>query len=343
MRSRPTRLKLGAALSLSGRYGRFGTAAALGLRAWASSRPEVSVAVQDDESDPGLIRPALHRLRQSCDLLLGPYSTRLMREAGAFASEADVLIWNHGGAGDDVQLISPGRVVSVLTPASRYARPFLERLWSDWPPAPLALRAGRGRFAHQVIDGAGILASRLGIREVEVLSSVATSPMASRQIRPPGLWDLLCAGSFEEDVETVRSARAMTPPPRLICSVAAGVREFGRAVDHTEGLYGLAQWFPGGGSEPTLGPSETDYVSAYRGLAGEQPEYPAVQAAIAAELAVHCARLAGGSRPEAVWPVVSRLSATTLFGAFAIDPDSGLQTGHETTMVRWTAGGLYRA
>lgn len=343
MRSRPTRLKLGAALSLRGSYGRFGTAAALGLKAWASTRPEVTIAVEDDESDPRLVRPALRRLWQSCDLLLGPYSTQLMREAGAFASEADVLIWNHGGAGDDVQLMSPGRVVSVLTPASRYARPFLERLWSEWLPAPLALRAGRGRFARQVIDGAGLLASRLGIREVEVLRSAGALPIASRQSRPAGLWDLLCAGSFEEDVETVRWARAMTPPPRLICSVAAGVREFGRAVEHTEGLYGLAQWLPGGRTEPTLGPSETDYVSAYRGLAGEQPEYPAVQAAIAAELAVHCARLAGGSRPEAVWPVASRLSATTLFGVFAIDPGSGLQTGHETTLVRWTAGGLERA
>jgi hypothetical protein len=135
----------------------------------------------------------------------------------------------------------------------------------------------------------------------------------------------------------------MTPPPRLICSVAAGVSEFDRAVEHTEGLYGLAQWLRGAGSEPTLGPSEAEYISAYRGLAGEQPEYPAVQAAAAAELAVHCARLAGGSRPEAVWPVVSRLSATTLFGAFAIDAGSGLQTGHETTLVRWTAGRLGRA
>jgi hypothetical protein len=230
--------------------------------------------------------------------------------------------------------MSPGRVVSVLTPASRYARPFLERLRREWPQAPLVLRAGRGPFARQVIDGATVLASRLGIPEVDVLKPAAP---------PAGHWDLLCAGTFEEDVETVRRARAMTPPPRFICSVAAGVREFGRSVEHPDGLHGLAQWLPGGGPEPTLGPSETDYLRTFRGVAGEQPEYPAVQAAMAAELAVHCARLAGGSGPEAVWPVVSRLRVTTLFGAFAIDPETGVQTGHETTLVRWAAGGLDRA
>jgi hypothetical protein len=307
--------------------------AALGLQAWADLTGQVSVGIEDDESDRTLIRPALRQLSNSCDVLLGPYSTGLMREAAAFAAEADIVVWNHGGAGDDVQLMSPGRVVSVLTPASRYSRPFLEELSRAVPPAPLELRTGHGGFARQVIKGADALASRLGIGKLDVETPGDL----------PEVWDLLTAGSFEEDVETVRRARTLTPPPRLICSVAAGVRAFGAAVGQSQGLYGLAQWMAGGDVEPVIGPSETDFIRAYRQRAGEDPDYPAVQAATAAELAAHCARLAGGTRPEAVWPVVSRLSTTTLFGAFAIDPRSGLQAGHRTTLVRWTASGPGRA
>ena len=34
-------------------------------------------------------------------------------------------------------------------------------------------------------------------------------------------------------------------PPRQVCAIAAGVREFGRAVDDPEGVFGIAQWSPG--------------------------------------------------------------------------------------------------
>lgn len=63
-----------------------------------------------------------------CDVRLGPYSTQLMRTAGRLAADAGWLIWNHGGSGDDVEAAYPGHIVSVLTPASQYANPFLRHL-----------------------------------------------------------------------------------------------------------------------------------------------------------------------------------------------------------------------
>ena len=41
------------------------------------------------------------------DLLLGPYSTVLMRAADDMAAEAGGLVWNHGGSGDDVERLTP--------------------------------------------------------------------------------------------------------------------------------------------------------------------------------------------------------------------------------------------
>ena len=40
-------------------------------------------------------------------------------------AEIDALLWNQGGAGDDVQRSCPGRIVSVLAPTTRYAVPFV--------------------------------------------------------------------------------------------------------------------------------------------------------------------------------------------------------------------------
>jgi ABC-type branched-subunit amino acid transport system substrate-binding protein len=259
------RLRVGACMSLSGRFSRFGRQAARALEVWASLDGEAEVLIEDDASDVCRLRAALPGVAARSDLLSGPYSTMLMRAAGDMAAEAGWLVWNHGGSGDDVETAHPGHVVSVLTPTSRYAEPFLSHLAA-------------------------------------------------------------CAGPMPE---------LRTRPPRLTCAVAAGVREFGEAVQNPDGTFGIAQWFPGSGQPSLLGPNEPEFLDAYHAAAGESPGYPAAQAAATAVLAVHCARQTGNADRESLWPTATALDTTTLFGAFKIDQASGAQTSHRTVLIRW--------
>ncbi|TMD93440.1 MAG: hypothetical protein E6I76_14655 [Chloroflexi bacterium] len=323
-----TSLRVGACLSLTGPYARFGVQAAVGLDAWRRLDGGAEVLLEDDGGDRARVPAALRTLAGRCDLLLGPYSTGLTRTAVAVIGESAGLLWNHGGAGDDVQAAAPGHVVSVLTPASRYAEPFLHVLAHRDAPRPLCIVTGVGSFARQVGAGARFRAGELGIEVLE---------------EPHGReWDLLCAGSFEEDVAAVTRARGEERPPRMICAVAAGVREFGDVVAAPEGVHGVAQWFPGRAAAVDLGPTEADLLDACAALTGGTPDYPGVQAAAAAALAVHCARAGGGVDRETLWAVAAALDCATLFGRFRIDPVTGLQTGHDTVLVRWTADGLGR-
>jgi ABC-type branched-subunit amino acid transport system substrate-binding protein len=327
-------VRVGACLSLSGGYARFGRQAALGLEAWRSLDGAADLRVEDDHSDPHLLEVALRRLSGECDVLLGPYSTRLTRTAGDVAAELDQVIWNHGGAGDDVQVGHPGHLVSVSTPASRYAEPFLRRLASDPEPARLWIVHGKGGFARQVAAGAEATARILGIETVR-LGPADELP----RVEPSSAWNLLCAGMFEEDVHTVGRASRAPHPPRAICAVAAGIGEFGLAVPDAEGIFGVGQWFPYGGRPAELGPAEAQFLAAYRDRAGTPPDYPAVQAVAAAVLAAHCVRLAGGTTRELLWAAASSLDTSTLYGHFMIDPDSGLQLGHRPVLLRWTRRG----
>jgi hypothetical protein len=325
---------VGASLSLTGRYARFGTMAAAGLKAWAALRPDVALIIEDDRGEREQVRAGLVRLAARSDVLLGPYSALLTREAGALAAEEGLLVWNHGGAGDDVQTMAPGHLASVLTPAGLYAAPLVDWLARQPDRSPLALLSGRGRFGRQVVAGAQTAAGRLGLPAI-VLPAKTPEGLPER-------WDLLCAGSFEEDLAAVLWARNLRRPPRCICTVAAGIREFGRAIGDPAGMLGLAQWLPGAAGPPSLGPAEAKFLAAHEGVAGAAPDYPAVQAAAAAELAVHCREVAGSAEPASIWRVASQLRATTFFGAFAIDAASGLQTAHRTTVVRWTDRGSNR-
>ena len=144
---------------------------------------------------------------------------------------------------------------------------------------------------------------------------------------------------FEQDAELVSKALSLPEPPRRVCAIAAGVREFAHAVSNPEGVFGIAQWFPGAGHEAATGPGEDDFLRAYAAAGGGVPDYPAVQAAAAAALAVHCARLAGSTSRGELWAAASGLGTSTLFGGFRIGRD-GAQTGHETVLVRWSDGRL---
>jgi len=230
-----------------------------------------------------------------------------------------------------VETAHPGHVISVLTAARRYAEPFLARLADDAPaPAELRITHGTGRFGRHVADGAEAYARQLGMTR---LSTGPADALLSEDT--PGNWTLLTAGTFEDDVRTVARARGLGNPPQVICAVAAGVRDFGEAIASPAGTFGIAQWFPRAGQQPQIGPAEEQFLTAY-GPRTAAPDYPAVQAAAAAAIAAHCARLAGSTRPRPLWQAASSLDTSTLFGAFKIDPATGAQTSHQTVLLQWS-------
>src|SRR6266566_1392867 len=230
MTSRPDhRIRVGACLPLSGRYARFGCQAARALEVWRTLDGHADLVIEDDQSDPQALRRILPYVRDGSDVLLGPYSTQLVRAAASMASAEGWLLWNHGGSGDDIENSHAGHLVSLLTPASRYPEQFIRRVLNR-EDIELWIVSGKGSFGRQVAEGAYQAAHRAGIRTRRLEHSGAWPSCA-----PPESWALFSAGTFEQDVETVRRARDHRDPPCMICAVAAGVQEFASEVEHPEG------------------------------------------------------------------------------------------------------------
>jgi len=324
------RLRVGACLSLSGRFGQFGRQAAAGLEIWQQLTGHADLLIEDDRSDPRQLETVLPSVAARCDLLLGPYSSLLMRTAGRIASEAGLLIWNHGGSGDEAAW--PGHIVSVLTPTADYFRPFIARLRQETPGPVLRIAQGKGAFGRQVAEGAEAHARAHGMTVQRLDADGAFAGPSDED------WVLLTAGTFEHDIAVVSHALQLGQQPRLICAVAAGVRGFGEAVQRPDGIFGIAQWFPGSAPEAETGPAEDEFVATYSRLQGTSPDYPAVQAAATAAIAVHCARTAESTIRHSLWAAAAALDTTTMFGPFTIDPVTGAQTSHDTILVQWSDG-----
>lgn len=317
-----TGLCAGACLSLSGRFAQFGEQAANGLRLWAEES-DTALTILDDHSDPAVLTERLTDLAPRVDLLFGPYSTVLIRAALPVAETAGKLLFNHGGSGG--KLLHPGRVVNVLTPARRYADPFITHLAAGGG-GPLCVPDVAGAFGRDVLGGATDAAQTAGIH-VERFNPA----------RPPrGTWDLLSAGVYEDDIATVRAARALPNPPRNVCSVAAGVAAFAADIGDPDGVYGVGQWSPGSTWAVDAGMDVPAFLNAWRDRFGGVPDYPAVQAYAAGVIAGAATQQAAVSvATDALWQVVVDLDVTTVFGRFRIDAATGRQIGHEAVLTRW--------
>lgn len=324
------KLRVGACLSLSGQFARFGTQAASALRVWADQRGKLDLLIEDDESTKRGLENVLPSVAARCDLLLGPYSTLLARRAAQLATQEGWLLWNQGGSGDDIETNYPGHCVSILTPTSQYADPYL-RLLTTVDSVDLRIVAGTGSFARHISEGARGLADDLGVSvQVSTADEFAAGAFAS-----DGEWCLLSVGRFEDDINTVLRAQAMPNPPRSICAIAAGVREFGEHVTEPDRIFGIAQWFPGDPTASALGPAESDFLRTYIAATGATPDYPAIQAVAGAVIAEHCALVARSTSRDELWAVATSLDTRTLFGGFRVHPATGAQERHATALLQW--------
>ena len=319
---------------LTGPLGLYGRAAGEAIRLWAEKVAEsgsVDLTVHDSHPDPATaVRTAE---TAGFDVLFGPYGRG---PALAAARATSRLVWNGGGATDRLSWSRFPNVVNVLAPAASYLHGGLAaiRAADSQIRALVVLHTGRG-FPGEVARGAMAAASELGMSCSDVVFPSGRAADSASRI-PRG--DVLAiAGSFQDELEMVQALDRRRW--RAVLSVAAGVDEVLESIaGQREGLIGPAQWTPASARKPVAGPEGDWFVGAYRRQVGVVPPYPAAQALAAALIWSECVRMTDALDDETLMAQARRLDTRTLYGAFRLDPVTGLQVGHEVVTVQWQNG-----
>lgn len=319
---------------LTGPLAMYGRVTGEAVRLWADgvAEPE-SVALQlyDAHPDPA---SAVRRAEASRpDVLFGPYGRG---PALAVARATSRLVWNGGGA--TARLAAPEfeNVVNIPAPAASYFQGGLAAIRDvdAGVASVVVVHTGRG-FSGEVARGAVSAAGEVGMTCVEVLFEPGHAGESLSRV--PGADVLAMVGSFEDELEMVRAVNRRRW--RAVLSVGAGVDEVLEALgDRREGLLGPAQWTPGAACRPYLGPDAEWFTGSYQRRFGTLPPYPAAQALAAAVIWWECVRMAGTLEESALVAQARRLDVRTLYGAFRLDPLSGLQVGHRVVTVQWQDG-----
>ena len=350
-------IKFGASISCVGRYSLQGRQARAGLQAWAEhtnrtggisipgrgAELPVAPVVHDDRSSRAGAVTNVERLiaDDRVDVLIGPYGSDLARAVVPVVARHGRVMWNHGGASDDVH--QPGsRVVGILTPVSRYFAGFLDIV----PQADAAVQ--QVVVLYREGSRFGLLAAQ-GAKEECRLKGLTSTPLTYSSLRTdlPSLLKqlrglrpdiVLCAGAFEDDCTLARGIVLDGMGNHVLGCVAAGVREFGEVLGaETEGVFGPSQWARDADWAADFGPSGPSVASSIQAL-NVAPDYPAAQAYASCLIAQRCLEIAGTTEDAPLWEAACSLDCTTFFGPFKIDPATGLQLQKQMVWVQWSNG-----
>jgi len=251
-------IRFGASVSVSGRYALQGRQVLAGLRAWveavtaggglkvhgAGARAPVRLVYYDDASSPALAAANAERLldADAVEVLIGPYASDLTRAVLPVAGRRGRVLWNHGGASDDIH-VEAGRAVGILTPVSRYFGGLIELARSlDPDAARVALLHRRGSgFGRMAALGVRAAASDATfVADVVTYSSLASdlpSVMASLERQSPDV--VISAGSFDDEVVLARALLGSGLRPKAVGLAAAAMQEFPQALGtYAEGFLG---------------------------------------------------------------------------------------------------------
>ena len=244
------------------------------------------------------------------DVLIGPYGSDLSRAVVPVARRHGKVVWNHGGAADDIH--GPGGyVVGLLAPVSRYFAGVLD----------LVKRVGAAAATVVVLhrDGSrfGALAARGTEREAHSRGFTVTAltyaslrhdlPRLLNELRGLGPDVVLSAGLFQDDCTLAHELVASNIGAKALGCMAAGIQEFSKIMGpEAEGFFGPSQWEPTAQWTQDFGPSTLDVVRSIMDH-GATPDYPAAQAYAACLIAQRCLEEADSTKDESVWQAACAL------------------------------------
>ena len=344
-------LIVGMPVSLSGQFQTQGRQALAGLQAWArdanaETLGSFSVVYHDDASDRTTVQEITRRLiiDDQVDILFGPYSSVLTSAAAPVAEEHGKLLWNHGGASDNVYQQGDRWVVGILTPASRYLAGLLPLVRQVDPDANTValIRASTGEFPKAVCSGVADAAEGLGFKTVIATEFAASTDDFSAvldEIKAAQPEVIVVVGRIQNDLRLARRLAESGIHAGTVVAVAAGIQGFHDDLGSlAEWFVGPSQWEPETDLEPDFGPSSQQVVASLWRDGDSHVDYPMAQAYAAGVVLQRCLGEAGSADNQALRAAAARLRFSPFYGDFQIDGESGRQVGRETLLVQWQEG-----
>lgn len=351
-------IKLGAAVSETGKYAREGKDTRQGYNTWlewvnneyggvkvGDDCYNVEIIYYDDEGDPDTTANLAEKLitDDEVDFLLGPYSSGLTMSSSAIAEKYDKIMIEGNGASESIFERGFKNIFAVLTPAGNYTQSALKKL-ADQGATTVVIAYEDTAFPSSVADGAQRWAEEYGYEILGVetypkdVADVSAIMTKFRDLEP----DVFVGGGhFNDALLFVRAAQELGfSPQAMVLTVGPSNPEFAAEVgDAANYIIGPTQWEASMSYEDEYFGTAADFAARYEGMWGEPPTYQAAEStatALALQLAIENA---GALDTESVRNALNELDVTTFYGPINFD-ETGKNAGKPMGAIQIQDGEL---
>lgn len=325
-----------------------------GIKLADGTSVKLSAKSYDDESNSDRVQQLYTKLinDDKADFLISPYSSGLADTAAVIAEQNAKLMITTGAASDGTYKKGYTHVYQTYTPASRYltgAADLLKKL--DPNAKKIAIVHENDKFSSDVAKALNSYAAEQGYQVVvnEGYDSGATDFGAFINKITGAAPDAVMGGGHFADTSTFAKQifEKGVSAKMIALLVAPPEPKFAEIGDAAQGVIGPSQWEPQAKfseqlakseNATWLGPSEDEFVSAYKAAYNEDPSYHGAGGYAAGLILQAAIQAAGSFDTEKVKQAMDGLNLMTFFGRTKFDTTDaahGLQTAHQMVYIQW--------
>lgn len=346
----PPSIRIGATVSLSGKYMEPSQMIQAGYRLWARqinlrggllNRP-VELLLRDDQSREEEVRRHYRHFIEDepVDLVLSPYGSPLTLVASeiserngyamlACAASADIL-FNRGYRG----------LFGVYAPANRYFIGLVD-LMARHGLQTVAILHEDNPFNRDVAEGTESWARKFGL-QVVMRRSFSEAPRdlldAVNELQHgfPSTDGLIFAAYSPNCYRLIQILGDRDWRPPVIAQTIAPIHPdyYAKAGPAAEGVFGPSQWEP---DERVPFPGTQQFIHDFEAETGLKPSYHAAAAYTACQILEKAVTSTGTLDQETLRNFIASMDSVTVIGRFKVD-HRGVQIGHNPFLIQWQDG-----
>ena len=345
-----TPIRIGATVSLSGRYSEPSAMVRDGYRLWEKQinqrgglmgRP-VELVVYNDQSDPETTLNKYQQLihQDRVDLVLSPYGTPLTLEASQVSESQQMVMLACAASGKAIWNRGYRHVFGMYALADRYFISMLD-LMARKGLDTVAILYEESHFNIDVADGAEKWAKRFGV--AAVLKKPFPPAPGEGQLRAllsdaidKNADGLIVSAYPPEGYRILALMQAADWRPKATGMTIAPIHPdfFRNAGPIAEGIFGPSQWEP---DERIPFPGTTKFIRDFQAAYHKLPSYHAGSAYASCQILERTIADLQEINHARIRDYISSLDTVTVIGRFKVD-HQGRQVGHNPILVQWQDG-----
>ncbi len=341
-------LKIGASLSLTGKYSQMGIMQKKGFDLWVNRvnkeggilGKEVKFIILDDQSSKETAKAIYynHIKELKVDFLIGPYSSAISEAILPIAEKYKYPILLSGASADRLWEKGYKYAFGVYTPASKYTVGFLQMLVMN-ELKNIAIVSVDDSFSTSISRNTIKWAKRMQLKIIYTkqyskgdtnLSQIASK---LKSLQPDAV--IVC-GHLNESLHMRQAMKAVKWYPRAYyASVGPALSKFFEVLGSDSELsFSSSQWEKEASSKYPFG---SEFVQMFNNHYTGEPSYHAATAYAAGMILEIAINKVGSLDSEKIRNTLSQMDTMTVIGRYGVD-QSGKQKLHFPMIIQWQQG-----